>query len=195
MLCHGEGSATMHTLLLNAVNDVTNLHPHAVKESTMLAYSSAVRSFCYWLYHSGYRAQEIASLDRVLVIYGDFLFDDNPRRGQRQRLVNTLSGIEFFMSYLRRTLHSARLAVKGWDKLVPSCSPPPANCRLSQRLLPEKKILKVGHRIPTRFTWLFTRGVVVAAASALSVPWRCPLVLHERSTRSGCVIDVAKTGR
>lgn len=81
--------------------------------------------FSSWLYHSTRDPHGMTCVENAICAYGDFLFDFNPRRGGLQRLRSCVFGIEFFAPELKRQLQAARQALSGWDRAVPSKSPPP----------------------------------------------------------------------
>lgn len=181
-----------------ALTTVSRLQSKAVKDSTFIAYSSAVQRFVEWIQSHYPSFDDFLQLDCLLCTYADVLYDENPRRGQRQLMVNTLCGVQFFRPETRRSLPRASLALKGWDKLVPSRSPPPiplaileAICGyLYSRSMPNFSIafilcfhglLRAQELLATRF-------------GDIALPGDARLNSLHRSARAGLLVRDAKTG-
>lgn len=118
-------AATVSTFLQYKMSAISPLHSHAVKVTTLRLYTVSCLRFLDWLSVQVLSLQSVADLDDALSLYTSVTYDDNPRRGERQKCINAMAGLEFFIPSLQQKLRSTRLAVRGWDRLVPSKPPLP----------------------------------------------------------------------
>lgn len=191
-------SCSADALLLSSLTSPTALQFASIKSSTVKSYSSAVRSFATWLSNHRPGLYTIPSLDAALAEYGTVLFDDNPRRGERQNFINTICGIEFFVPCTRRLLQESRLAAKGWDKLVPSRSPPPLPPSVvyaisgfySRR---GNKLLAVAFHLAFN-GYLRSLELLNIRVGDIALPGDARLDRSSSAVNGGCVVRDAKTG-
>lgn len=70
-------------------------------------------------------ATSFVERDISLADFGTYLYDLNRRRGSLQHFRSALFGTIFFLPELKVHLGRSRQLEKGWDRSVPSTSPPP----------------------------------------------------------------------
>lgn len=120
--CISHDSLSLCSVLSAKISALSPLHAHAIKPKTLDAYRVSVLDFINWA-NSYYPAMSsMEDIDDVLANYAFYLCDDNPRRGQRQKILYVIAGIEFFMPRFHQRLRHSRLSVKDWDELIPGMS-------------------------------------------------------------------------
>lgn len=107
-----RNSTAVAYFLRDKVSTISPLHSQSVKESTLRAYTVSVLRFVDLLSKQNILLYSISDLDYFLSFYTSSSFDDNPRRGERQKCVNSMAGIEFFLPSLQQKLRSTRLSNK-----------------------------------------------------------------------------------
>ena len=95
-----------------------------MKHSTSEVYSSACSTFIDWLAAQDVKLHCFADRDD-LFLYISLLFDDNPRRGNRQKCINIYSGLEHFIPSTQQPFRASLIAVRGLNRLVPAKPPLP----------------------------------------------------------------------
>ena len=100
----------------------------AYAKSTMVRYEKAARDFLEWIINNNYDAFSSDDMDALLV---EYLHDLYMAGRGKQTANNTVFGLLVFLPSLRRHLHSARLCLRGWEKLHPSVAYPPLTWELA----------------------------------------------------------------
>lgn len=76
-------------------------------------------------------AVTVADLDILLAGYGNLAYEADASRGNHQKIVNMVMGVEFYLSMLdidlpcRRPYFAARDICAVWEKVMPASKPPP----------------------------------------------------------------------
>lgn len=96
-----------------------------VNEATLKSYTDAVVDFIHFCGSNSKCPRSAQELDEAFAAFGNGLYQNNPRRGQRQIFVNAIMGAELFNPHLKGSLLRARAVYAGWDKIQPRVSPPP----------------------------------------------------------------------
>lgn len=106
---------------------------HAYSKSTRRVYKKAVSLFLAWCDASGIRdAATTDDLDMVLTEYFHDIYIGGRQVGQgKQRAINTVYGLTMYLPMLRNKLQTAKLALRGWSRLVPVVSYPPLSWDLT----------------------------------------------------------------
>lgn len=181
------------------VRDVMFLQAHSVKDKTRIAYSKAVLQFTGWLSVQAISIYFLCDLDQLLARFISILFDDNPKRGQRQTSINIYSGLEFFIPEFKPGFRASRLCVKGWDRLVPAVPPVPLSKAILYAfcgLLTEQGLRKSAMALHLCFEgYMRAMELLCLSQSDMVYPGdpRLP-ASNVTGHSSGCVIRWAKTG-
>lgn len=100
----------------------------AYSHNTRVRYEAALRGFLEWIRQHNYDAHDNDEIDALLMEYLDDLY---LRGGGKQAAINTVFGLIMHIPALRTRLPTARLALRGWEKLRPSESYPPLTWELT----------------------------------------------------------------
>lgn len=103
----------LHRMLRNKTRNVGVLREAGKAPSSFRSYRLATLAFSHWLKQHSPDVSELARLDELLADFGYYLYSSNQRRGQRQKFLNTLYGVEFFLPETSRELRYARQAAQG----------------------------------------------------------------------------------
>jgi integrase len=165
--------------------------------ATRARYAHAVSVFTAYLGHNGLVSDSPEDLD---VAFADWCHALYAEHGGTHRSVanNALAGIHLFLPRLKGAMVYASLALKGWERSVPSQPYPPITWEMA---------VAIGVRIAGTSSWSSGVGIVLAFDCYLR---KCELlrltvgdILLPGSSRAGSVfadrcalrIGVAKTGR
>ena len=94
------------------------------KPATREKYKRAVQLFLDWLHASGESPETLPELDEVLSEYFHDVYYVNGGRG-RSHANCVLHGIQMLCPTMKGHFHTSALALKGWERLVPSVPHPP----------------------------------------------------------------------
>lgn len=171
-----------------------------VNSTTLATYRNAVDEFLEFCQDRELTAYSRMRMDEHLALFGNTLFQESSRRGQRQLFVNAVMGVELLNPHLKGHLLRSRAVYAGWDKMSPGSSPPPVPVALLAVLVLHLRsngnrtaalgILLAFHALLRiqELLWLTWEDVLL--------PGDCRLPHSSRSSGSGGVlIRVSKTGR
>lgn len=115
------------TKVTQALQDTGRLRRHAVSPATFRVYTAGVRRFAGYCRDRALTASSASDVDLAMEGFITWTFDDDPSRGAKARMVHAVMGYELFVPAHRKLLVGSRLALRGWDRLVPKQSPPPVS--------------------------------------------------------------------
>lgn len=124
---HALSNMALRSVLLTELRTISPLRRASIASSTFRDYARQVWNLTVYVAALGFPTDTLHQLDVAVSAYGVHLYDDNPRRGNLQKFRYTLFGVIFFLPELKPLLNRARQTEKGWDKTVPSASPPPVS--------------------------------------------------------------------
>ena len=113
----------------------------AYSRNTRSRYDMALRGFLEWITDHNHDAHDFDEIDALLTEYLDDLY---LRGGGKQAAINTVFGLIMHIPALRTRLPTARLALRGWEKLRPSESYPPLTWELT--VVIAVQMLRAGRR-------------------------------------------------
>ena len=96
----------------------------AFQKSTLQRYQPAVAGFSDWLSLQGEDPDTVEDLDRALVDYFHHLYLLHDGRN-RSLAEACKAGVEMYLPAVKKRLHGAQLALRGWRRLRPPVSHPP----------------------------------------------------------------------
>ena len=188
-----------HRLIRDSLSRPTFLQMSSIHESTLKAYRISVSIFKKWLRRSCPEIWSITALDSALAVYATILYEENPKRGERQRFINTIFGLEFFVPVCKGLLREARMAAKGWNRVAPASSPPPLSLSIVHAIsgfyLRRNKIdyalaFSLGFH-----GYLRSNELLSLRFRDLSLPGDARLNAGLCTQRAGLVVMEAKTGK
>lgn len=130
--------------------------------------------------------------------FGMYLYNLNPKRGCLQQFRNALFGIILLLPELKSGMGRSRKLEKGWDRSVPAHSPPPlsltsvnALCAwlASQGKFRQSLAINLGFH-----AFLRANEICRLRCADICFPGD-PRLSDFRSTRAGCIVRHAKTGK
>ena len=149
------------------------LYEAAYSPATIKGYRSAVITFLEWTEQTGVESIETyEQLDSLLTEYLHVLWQQHRTKSDAHRVYH---GIILYLQHARHQLPTAKLCLKGWNKLKPSTSYPPFTWEIA--------VLVAVHM--TRMGWF-------KAAVGLLLSFDCYLRVGELTNI--CISDVADTG-
>lgn len=108
-----------------ALTTISPLRASAVAPATLHVYRAAVLRFASFCKDRDLCGLTSDDFDRAMEAFILSTYQDDPSRGAKSRMACSVMGAELFLPQHRKKLVGSRLALKGWDRLVPRKSPPP----------------------------------------------------------------------
>lgn len=169
-----------------------------VNNATLTSYSEAVAKFIHYCTETASVPRSKEQLDVFLAEFGNYLYQANHRRGQRQTFVNAVMGAELFCPHLKGHLQISRAVFAGWDKVEPRKSPPPipeALLSVLVLLLRAAGFSDEALGVFLTFHALLRIGEIVRLKwDDILLPGDCRLPNSSTTPMGGVLIRIAKTG-
>jgi site-specific recombinase XerD len=169
----------------------TDLLEAGVADATWRRYKRDVQDFISWAEERSYNPETLTDMDWVLVQYIHECFDEDPRRGRRQRCVQARAGIILKWPHSATEFLGSRAALKGWARKVPVVKKQP--CPKSVCFVLIEHFIKRRQKDMALILWVMF-DAYLRIGEALKIGLQDVLLPSETSP-GGIRLPVTKTGQ